>query len=176
MPDKPEFVVLVIGVCLISREGPDDLFRKGFRACFAAVNAQVISGLWIQILGRCLCETGAPVTPFGLPPTQHLDVTADQNRFHLKSGTRIVQGTIDSGAGDHMVDDHRFADLQRCCNIIAESVQPNKSTRCEFISIISVSSMSLSISGRILSLYLDKSALRRADRICGIYCGLASPT
>ena len=31
--------------------------------------------------------------------------------------------------------------------------------------------MSLSISGRILSLYLDKSALRRADRICGIYCG-----
>jgi len=45
-----------------------------------------------------------------------------------------------------------------------------------FVSIFSVSAMSLSISGRILSLYLDKSALRRADRICGIYCGLASPT
>ena len=116
MPDKPEFVVLVIGVCLISREGPDDLFRKGFRACFAAVNAQVISGLWIQILERCLCGTGAPVTSFGLPPTQRLDVTADQNRFLLRFGDRIAQGLPDPKAGDDMVDDHRFAVPERCFN------------------------------------------------------------
>ena len=152
-------VICVKPLLTISHQGAANLFSKDYRTCLAAVNAQVISGLWIQILGRCLCETGAPVTPFGLPPTQHLDVTADQNRFHLKSGTRIVQGTIDSGAGDHMVNDHRFAVLQRCCNIIAESVQPNKFTRSEFIRIFSVSSMSLSISGRILSLYFDKSVL-----------------
>ena len=41
----------------------------------------------------------------------------------------------------------------------------HQSGKLEFISIFSVSFMSLSISGRILSLYLDKSALRRADLI-----------
>ena len=65
----------------ISRQGVDNLFRQGCRVCAAAVNTQVISGLWIQILERCLRGSNTPVTPFGLPPTQRLDITADQNRF-----------------------------------------------------------------------------------------------
>ena len=114
MPDKPEFVVLVIGVCLISREGPDDLFRKGFRACFAAVNAQVISGLWIQILERCLCGTGAPVTSFDLPSTQRLDITADQHRFD--------NGRNEVSPAGQMADSSAHAEI--CADAVGDTISP----------------------------------------------------
>ena len=40
----------------------------------------------------------------------------------------------------------------------------------------SVVTMSFSISGRMLSLYLDRSALWKQERICGMYWGFAKPT
>ena len=45
-----------------------------------------------------------------------------------------------------------------------------------FVNAFSVSTISLSISGRILSLYFDKSASCKHDSILGIYCGFANPT
>ena len=40
----------------------------------------------------------------------------------------------------------------------------------------SAAAMSFSISGRMLSLYLDRSALWKQERICGMYWGFARPT
>ena len=48
--------------------------------------------------------------------------------------------------------------------------------KLEAVKICTVSAMSFSISGRMLSLYFDKSALFRHDSILGIYCGFAKPT
>ena len=46
----------------------------------------------------------------------------------------------------------------------------------EFVNVFSVSAMSFSIKGRILSLYFDKSALCKYDSIMEVYCGFAKPT
>lgn len=46
----------------------------------------------------------------------------------------------------------------------------------QFVNIRSVSAISFSINGRILSLYFDKSASLKLDNIPGIYCGFARPT
>lgn len=43
------------------------------------------------------------------------------------------------------------------------------------VRILTVFAMFFSIGGRILSQCFDKSALRRHDKILGIYCGLARP-
>lgn len=43
------------------------------------------------------------------------------------------------------------------------------------VNLFSVSAISFSISGRILSLYFDKSAFRKHDNITGTYCGFAEP-
>lgn len=48
--------------------------------------------------------------------------------------------------------------------------------KSEDINIFSVSAISFSINGRILSLYFDKSASCKHNIILGIYCGFAKPT
>ena len=59
------------------------------------------------------------------------------------------------------------------CSLIGNIIRFYKP---EVVKICTVSAMSFSISGRILSLYSDKSALFKHDSILGIYCGFAKPT
>ena len=59
------------------------------------------------------------------------------------------------------------------CSLIGNIIRFYKP---EVVKICTVSAMSFSISGRILSLYFDKSALFKHDSILGIYCGFAKPT
>ena len=90
---------------------------------------------------------------------------------HIKSTHPILNGvgTFSTGAG------HRFYMMQLFISYSSKS-SVHLFDKLEIVNIFSVSAISFSINGRILSFYLDKSARLRLDNILGIYCGFAKPT